>query len=108
MTSADVHFEPADDEHIRREKAKARELRRSQWWKNRLARGTCEYCGKHFPPRELTMDHRVPIVRGGTSSRSNVVPCCKQCNSEKTHRLPVEWTGALDDLPTEAADEPGE
>ena len=41
------------------------------------------------------MDHVVPIVRGGRSSKSNVVPCCKQCNSQKQYMLPLEWEAYL-------------
>jgi 5-methylcytosine-specific restriction endonuclease McrA len=37
------------------------------------------------------MDHIVPIVRGGKSTRGNVVPACKECNSRKKHMLPIEW-----------------
>ncbi|MEZ4578779.1 MAG: HNH endonuclease [Desulfobacterales bacterium] len=29
------------------------------------------------------MDHIVPISKGGQSTKNNVVPCCKTCNSEK-------------------------
>jgi 5-methylcytosine-specific restriction endonuclease McrA len=84
------------EEDIRREKEKARELRRSRWWKNRVANGTCHYCGGHFPPDELTMDHLVPIVRGGRSVRGNVAPACKECNNRKKHMLPLEWDEYLE------------
>ena len=84
-------FSPASEEKIKREKNKAKELRRSQWWKNQLARGRCKYCRRSFHPSELTMDHVVPVVRGGKSTRNNVVPCCKECNSQKRYLLPVEW-----------------
>ena len=94
----DDFFVPADEEHVRREKAKARELRRSQWWKNVLGRGTCHYCGMRCHPRDLTMDHVVPIVRGGCTTRGNVVPCCRECNSRKKYLLPVEWQEYLDSL----------
>jgi 5-methylcytosine-specific restriction protein A len=79
------------DEEIRRERAKARELRQSQWWKRRRASGTCHYCGRTFAPRELTMDHLVPLVRGGRSTKGNLVPACKECNSKKQNQLAFEW-----------------
>jgi 5-methylcytosine-specific restriction endonuclease McrA len=95
------------DEDIRREKAKARELRASGWWKRRLAAGRCGYCGRPTPPRELTMDHRVPLVRGGRSTKSNLVPACKACNATKKYLLPVEWDEYLARLAESAgADEP--
>lgn len=80
-----------DEEEIRREKAKARELRKSRWWQNRLAAGVCFYCGGKFPPAALTMDHLVPIARGGKSTRGNLVPSCKECNNRKKTMLPLEW-----------------
>ena len=80
-----------DERELKREKEKARELRRTRWWQNRLAKGICHYCGGSFPPSELTMDHVVPITRGGTSSRGNVVTACKECNNRKKYLLPIEW-----------------
>ncbi len=79
-----------DDAHVARERKKARELRNSAWWKGELAKGICHYCGKKFPPEELTMDHIVPVVRGGKSTRGNVVVCCKECNNAKKYLTPAE------------------
>ncbi len=79
-----------DEKHINRERQKARELRNSQWWKDQLAKGTCHYCGEKFPPEELTMDHILPVVRGGKSNKGNVVVCCKECNNEKKYLTPAE------------------
>ncbi|MCS6924944.1 MAG: HNH endonuclease [Candidatus Binatia bacterium] len=78
---------------IRREKARARELRRSQWWKRKCAAGICYYCQRRVPPKELTMDHIVPLARGGRSTKGNVVPACKECNTKKRYALPWEWEG---------------
>ncbi len=88
-------------EQLKREKEKARELRKSQWWKNRLARGGCHYCGGSFSPVELTMDHIVPLIRGGKSSRGNVVPACKECNNKKKHMLLIEWEEYLQSVKSE-------
>ena len=77
-------------QNIAREKAKARELRQSQWWKNEIARGICHYCGEKFKSSELTMDHVVPISRGGKSTKGNIVPCCKECNNKKKYLTPVD------------------
>ena len=30
------------------------------------------------------MDHVVPLIRGGHTTKSNVVPCCKHCNSQNS------------------------
>ncbi len=79
------------EEEIRKERSKARELRQSQWWKRKRAAGVCAYCRKKVAPRDLTMDHIVPIIRGGKSTKGNVVPVCKECNDSKKYLLPIEW-----------------
>ncbi len=91
-------FVSMDEEHIGRERAKARELRKQSWWKNKIAKGVCHYCGKQVPPKELTLDHVVPLVRGGHSTKGNCVPACKECNSKKQHMLPIEWDEYLNKL----------
>ena len=91
---SDVSFHP-EEEDLRRERAKARELRASQWWKRKLAKGNCHYCGRAFAPRELTMDHIIPVSRGGRTTKGNVVPCCKECNNAKKQLLPMEWEDYL-------------
>lgn len=87
-----------DEADIKRERYKAREIRGSQWWKRRCAKGECHYCGRATPPKELTMDHVVPLSRGGRSTKGNVVPCCKECNNNKKHLLPMEWEEYLDNV----------
>jgi 5-methylcytosine-specific restriction endonuclease McrA len=89
------------EQELKREREKARELRKSRWWQNRLALGVCHWCGGSFPPDELTMDHIVPVVRGGRSTRGNVVPACKECNNKKKHMLPVEWDEYLNSVKDE-------
>jgi len=84
-----------DEADLKRERAKARQLRTSQWWKRKLAKGVCHYCGQVTPPRELTMDHIVPVARGGRSTKGNLVPACKQCNNNKKQLLPMEWEDYL-------------
>ncbi len=86
------------EDDIKREKAKARDLRKTQWWKRRCSAGICYYCGKRVSPGDLTMDHIVPIIRGGKSRKGNVVPACKECNNKKRHMLPVEWEEYLEGL----------
>jgi 5-methylcytosine-specific restriction endonuclease McrA len=79
-----------DKQSIAREKSKARELRKTQWWQNEIAKGVCHYCGKSFKPKDLTMDHVVPLSRGGKSTKGNIVPCCKECNNKKKYMTPVD------------------
>lgn len=87
--------EDLDEAAIRRERQRARELRHSQWWKRKLAKGVCYWCGRQTAPSALTMDHMVPIARGGRSVKGNVVPACKECNTKKKQLLPMEWDAYL-------------
>jgi 5-methylcytosine-specific restriction endonuclease McrA len=48
------------------------------------ADGRCYYCGLE---RKLTQDHVVPLSKGGSHSKDNVVAACRSCNSSKGDRL---------------------
>ncbi len=85
-----------DPQHMHREREKARQLRKTDWWRAQLQKGVCHYCGQQVGAENLTMDHVIPVARGGKSVRSNCVPCCKECNSKKKAYTPVEKI--LDDL----------
>ena len=91
-------YAPVDPELLKRERERARELRQSQWWKRRVSGGICYYCRRLVGHRALTMDHIVPLGRGGRSLRGNVVPACKDCNNRKRSLLPLEWTEYLASL----------
>ncbi|MBF0328133.1 MAG: HNH endonuclease [Nitrospirae bacterium] len=85
-------FVPAvSEDFIKRERSAARELRKTSWWKRKCAEGKCRYCNSRISPKDLTMDHIVPIIRGGKTQKNNVVTSCKECNNKKKHMLPLEW-----------------
>ena len=50
--------------------------------------GLCYYDDTHIA---TTIDHVVPISRGGQDTFENVVPACKSCNSRKADKMPEEW-----------------
>lgn len=52
----------------------------------------CAYCGRDVD--KLTMDHVIPLTRGGGHVRENVAPACLSCNSSKHTRLLSEWRRA--------------
>ncbi|HUP33893.1 MAG TPA: HNH endonuclease signature motif containing protein [Candidatus Limnocylindria bacterium] len=87
-----------DDDTLRREKARARAFRQSVWWRRRVAPGRCHYCRRAVGAKALTLDHVVPLVRGGRSIRANMVPACKDCNARKQSLLVWEWQAYLDTL----------
>ena len=83
-------FMPADTEYIKKERQKAKELKKTLWWRNKLNKKECYYCAQKFDIEDLSMDHLVPLVRGGRSTKNNVVVACKKCNSEKKYKTLVE------------------
>jgi len=83
--------EPVSEHHVGKEKEKARRLRKSQWWLTRIEKGVCYYCHRKVGRENLTMDHIVPLSRGGKTTKGNVVPACKECNNSKKYMLPIEW-----------------
>ncbi|MHC5024204.1 MAG: HNH endonuclease [Planctomycetota bacterium] len=50
----------------------------------------CQYCGRHFPSRDLTLDHVVPRVQGGQHTWMNLVCACVRCNARKGGRTPAQ------------------
>ncbi|WP_337833115.1 HNH endonuclease [Desulfopila inferna] len=91
-----LEFDGVDDAEIRRQKAKAREMRKTRWWQQKTSAGKCWYCGRKTAFKDLTMDHLVPLARGGKSTRENIVPSCKSCNTIKKSMLPLEWQEYLE------------
>jgi 5-methylcytosine-specific restriction endonuclease McrA len=89
-----------DDKSIRKERNKARALRKTRWWQQKTSTGTCYYCDEKVGFKDLTMDHIIPLTRGGRSTKDNLVPCCKKCNNEKKNALPIEWDQYMDHLAT--------
>ncbi len=81
------HTDPA---RLKRERNRASELKQSPWWKQKIKDGICHYCRKKFSPGVLTMDHVIPLARGGESIKNNVVPACKACNASKKLDTPVD------------------
>jgi 5-methylcytosine-specific restriction endonuclease McrA len=53
------------------------------------AKGVCTYCGGVF--EALTLDHFVPLAKGGGGVAENLFPCCKGCNSSKRDKDPADW-----------------
>ena len=43
----------------------------------------CQLCGKILTPETVTIDHIVPVVKGGTNVLENLQPLCMHCNSLK-------------------------
>ncbi len=50
----------------------------------------CCYCAKRFPNSMLTIEHIVPISRGGSTSWLNCACACRSCNGRKGGKLLAE------------------
>lgn len=79
-----------DEAHIKKEKAKVKAAKKSRWWQQKCAGGTCYYCKRSFAFKQLTMDHIVPLARGGETKPGNVVPSCLECNRAKGVDTPAD------------------
>ncbi|MFK7872850.1 MAG: HNH endonuclease [Oligoflexales bacterium] len=84
---------------------KARKIRKSQKWKNTIVKSDCYYCGCSLNAQTATMDHIVPVSRGGLSKPGNIVACCKPCNTAKGDLTGAEFVmKKIAPLREEAAD----
>lgn len=64
--------------------AAVNDLTARQWREIKVSyRHRCAYCGKRRP---LTMDHVVPLSKGGPHTASNIIPACRPCNGRKCDR----------------------
>ena len=81
---------------VRRPRPKVRFTRREVF---RRDNSTCLYCGKQ--PRDLTIDHVIPVSRGGEDSWLNCVTSCRACNHRKGSRTPEEAHMVLRQKPYE-------
>jgi 5-methylcytosine-specific restriction endonuclease McrA len=79
-----------DISQIKKEKAKVREFKKTRAWQQKISAGVCYYCGKKFTAKELTLDHIVPLARGGKTTTGNVVAACLECNKNKGVDTPVD------------------
>lgn len=59
----------------------------------------CQYCLKHFQRSQLTIDHVMPISRGGPHKWTNVVTACAKCNNKKGSQTPEEFGKPLKKKP---------
>lgn len=72
----------------------------------RKTAGACYYCGVQLPPdehildhggkvviklRRWHVDHKQPVIRGGTDDLENLVPACSSCNLRKHDKTEEEF-----------------
>jgi len=47
----------------------------------------CQYCGVELAYSAITVDHVVPVCKGGLTTWNNCVAACKACNRKKGGKL---------------------
>lgn len=75
----------------RREREQASGTLSETEWREilRVNDGACVYCER--ADLKLTVDHVIPIARGGKTTAGNVVPACGKCNRGKSDQLPLNF-----------------
>lgn len=90
----DEPAEVADDSKVKRKSFKTTE-RTIIYNKNK---GRCAICGKFIPFDEFTVDHIIPLSKGGTNELKNLQCTCKTCNLIKQDILPEDLMDKLTEI----------
>jgi 5-methylcytosine-specific restriction endonuclease McrA len=53
-----------------------------------LFNGECAYCGNKV---KLSLDHFIPLTKGGSDVKGNLLPACLSCNSSKGNKDAIDW-----------------
>jgi CRISPR/Cas system Type II protein with McrA/HNH and RuvC-like nuclease domain len=74
-------------------KAREKGTHTHEEWLRKLKKygNKCAYCGCDLNADNASKDHAIPLSRGGRDTITNIVPCCRFCNSAKGGRTPYEW-----------------
>ena len=68
------------------------------------SRGICAHCGKPiYIGYQFSVDHYIPLTKGGVNRSYNLVPLCKECNKKKDDKIfePEEYLPYLKEKPME-------
>lgn len=55
----------------------------------------CRYCLLRLTDKTLTLDHQIPLCRGGSNWPSNIVPACSHCNKSKNKKTFKEYQAII-------------
>lgn len=51
----------------------------------------CFYCRKNIADKQYEIDHLIPLSKGGTNFRENIVLACPRCNNAKRTKMPLDF-----------------
>lgn len=60
--------------------------------------GKCSICGKPVKFKKMTIDHIMPLSRGGTNDIKNLQLACKRCNSMKSNMTMDDMMGQISEI----------
>lgn len=60
--------------------------------------GCCAICGKPVKYKKLTIDHKMPLSKGGTNEMSNLQLSCRMCNQFKGNMDTQEFTRKVNEI----------
>lgn len=90
-------FKVLDDPLIKKHKrTKINTDKRKSTYKK--SKGYCCLCGKFIDYEDFTIDHIIPVAKGGTNNIDNLQCACKVCNKIKTDVLPDEFTDKITEM----------
>ena len=55
-----------------------------------VTKGKCYYCGCEIQDKK-TIDHKTPVIKGGTNENDNLVLSCLHCNTQKGNKTEEEY-----------------
>ena len=76
-------------EHKRR--ATLANVASDNWTRSEVFSGSCFYCGIEVDIQNFHADHFVPLAKGGSNTRDNIVCSCADCNLRKNDKLPYDF-----------------
>lgn len=91
----ELYIKDKENTRIRAQKYRASkkqiysDFTKSQWEQcKKHFNNSCAYCGKQS---QLHQEHFVPLSKGGTYTKNNIIPACKECNSSKCNKTFEIW-----------------
>lgn len=88
---------------INRQKEQKKQSRRTYTQKERSIiykkdNGKCYLCGKELLYSEMTLDHVIPLAKGGKDGLENLRCCCTNCNRWKADSYSNDFEGKISNI----------
>lgn len=96
-------YYPYDTEDIEADKPKEKQKREKYTVEERKifydkSNGHCQLCGRKISLDSMTLDHVIPLSKGGKDTMENIQSACSICNRMKTDILPMEFMEKITEI----------